>query len=283
MSSNHRARALLLSASIALVGCLAPVDDEVGVNDAIGVPYETMEGPYGNNGLNPVDFWSLSNQQALRALGAGALNNSSGALVSTSLLGTAGGRSVLSYTIRCALPGSASVQAADGSVFYGDLGFAPDWSTRALTTSEQRWMTACLLQHLNGLGQHVTMLLQGSHSALDPNPGEDYSDYAIGDITTFGNVFEQNLLGYKAWACVDPILDLSCGVGLSTITLERLCGLSPTCGINILGPCALYCSYSASGDPSCTPLLGSTYTQSIASKLEESAFISLYPLCLLPP
>lgn len=283
MSSIHCARALLLSASIAMVGCLAPVDDEIGVNDAIGVPYETMEGPWGNNGLNPVDFWSLSNQQALRSLGAAALRGSSGALVSTSLLDTAGGRSVLSYTIRCALPGGASVQAADGSVFHGELGFAPDWSTRALTTSEQRWMTACLLQHLNGVGQHVTMLMQGSHAVLDPVPGEDYSDYTIGDITTFGNVFEQSLLGYKAWACIDPILDLSCGIGLSTITLERLCGLSPTCGINILGPCGLYCSYSASGDPSCTPLLGSTYTQAIASKLEESAFISLYPLCLLPP
>ena len=53
-------------------------------------------------------------------------------------------------------------------------------------------------------------------------------------------------------------------------------------GTEFEGTPAMQCSYSASGDPSCTPLLGSTYTQAIASKLEESAFISLYPLCILP-
>jgi hypothetical protein len=281
MSTCRIARAFLLSSSIVMSGCIAGTStEEAGVSDPIAVPYETMEGPVTSNGLDPFDFWAPENQQALRSLGAAGLLGSGGALVPTSLLDDESGTSVLRHAIRCALPGAQTVQSASGASFQGDLGLAPDWTSRALTTSERRWVTACLLQLLNGVGAHVSILLRGNHPALDPDPGLDLSSYTIDDTTAFGDVFA---LSGHSWVCVNPGVQLSCGIGASQYTLARLCGLSPTCGATLLGPCIFYCGYDADGAPtSCSVPFGSTYTQSIASKLEESVFLSLYPLCILP-
>lgn len=237
-----------------------------------------MEGPIGVNGLDPVDFWKPENQQALRALGAGPLLGGDGALVATPLLNTEGGRAVLSYALRCGLAEGTSAEAAGGQSFEGEIGLAPAWALRGLNTSEQRWTTACLLSHLNGVGAHVPIMLQGSHPALDPIPGLDITDYNIADATTFGNLFTSSP---KAYVCADVGLNLACGVGLSTHTLTRLCGLSPTCGITMLGLCALSCTYSSGDDPACGPLLGPVYNEAISTRLEETAFLSLYPVCNL--
>ncbi len=279
MSTHGAASALLLSFLTAMTGCIASADTEEALDiDPLAVPYETMEGPETSNGLSPVAFWDLGNQQALRSLGAAALVGASGTLPATALLGTAGGRSVLGYTVRCALPAGVTVQSANGEVFQGDIGLAPAWTSRALTTSEQRWMTACLLQQLNGVGAHVPILLTGAHPALVPDPGVDTSSYEVADATTFGNLFASSP---RAYVCADLGLHLACGVGFSAHTLQRLCGLSPTCGISVLGLCALTCSYGPSGAPSCGPLFGPSYTETISTRVEETGFLSLYPLCAL--
>jgi hypothetical protein len=198
-------------------------------------------------------------------------------LVSTPLLKEASGRSVLRYAIKCALPGGQTVHSSSGASFKGEDALAPAWTSRALTTSERRWVTACLLQLLNGVGAHVPILLQGSHPALTPDPGVDLSSYTIQDTTVFGNLFVQS---GPAWVCINSSVQLACGVGWSEHTLQRICGLSPTCGITLLGPCALSCGYDARGVPStCSPILGEAYAQAITSKLQESGFLALYPLC----
>jgi hypothetical protein len=273
---------ILLSVLSSGSGCLA-AGDAGDIDGSVAVPRAALAGPVGANGLSPVDFWAPSIQADLRDLGDGALLTWGGALVNTDLLDTAGGRSVLEYTIRCALSDGTTVQR-DGYAFEGDLALAPAWTSRGLTTSEQRWMTACLLQHLNGLGASVPIMLEGSHPALVPDEGDDVSEYTIPDTTAFGNLFLPPLLGLlpKAYVCLDPGLDLACGAGLSLYTLERICGLSPTCGITVLGLCDLVCTYDEEGDPTCTAPLGSTYPQAIVSKLDESLFLSLWPLCELP-
>lgn len=267
----------LVGASLLTASCgAAPEEDPVSAVDW-EIPVTPTDGPHGLNGLDPVDFWTPENQAALRTLGAGALLDGSGALVSTALLDTAGGRSVLGYAIRCALDEGSSVERS-GFTFEGQIGLATAWASRGLTTSEQRWMTACLLQHLNGLGANVPIMLIGSHSALDPVPGEDTSDFTIRDATAYGNLFASTP---RAYVCANVGLELSCGLGWSTDLLTRLCGLSPTCGVSVLNLCLLSCSYDAEGDPTCGVLLGPTYTESIATRVEETGFLSLYPLCSL--
>lgn len=265
----------LLGASLLAAACGA-APEGAGEDDVDwDIPAAPMDKPIGMNGLDPVDFWTPANQQALRSLGAGALLDGSGALVSTALLDTAGGRSVLGYAIRCALAGGSSATGG-GYTFEGELGLATAWASRGLTTSEQRWMTACLLQHLNGLGAHVPIMLLGNHPALDSTPGVDGSDFTIPDATAYGNLFASTPAAY---VCANVGLELGCGVGWSTDLLTRLCGLSPTCGVSVLNLCALSCSYDAEGDPTCSVLLGPTYPESIATRVEETGFLSLYPLC----
>lgn len=269
---------LALTSTLLATGCAldASVDD-FDIGGDLSVPYETMEGPVTGNGLNPLDFWAPENRQALTALASGPLLTAQGALVPTPLLATPGGQSVLAHTLRCALPAGASIPGPAGVPFTGSIGLAPDWQTRGLTPTEQRWMTACLLQLLNGLAASVALMLEGSHPALDPRPGEDRADYVISDVTVFGNLFTPTPAAY---VCVDPMIELHCdGIGWSNYTLLRLCGLSPSCGITPLTLCPLYCTRDANGDPACALPLGPDYPEAISSKVTETSFISLYPLC----
>ena len=258
-----------------LIGCAGPPDVDID-GEVLAPPAETLAGPIGANGMNPAHFWAPATQSALRTLGGQALA-SGGALAATPLLDTAGGAGVLGYVVRCALPEGATVTSAGGAAFQGALGLAPDWTGRALTTSEQRWVTACLLQHLNGLAASVPVMLEGSHPALDPRPGESTSAFSVEDITTFGNVFVPAL--FPAYACFDSLLQDGCGLDLSLHSLTRLCGLAPLCGVTVLGPCALHCTDDGAGDPACQVLLGPSYPQSIRSSVQDTDLLALYPGC----
>ena len=258
-------------------GCLRsgePADDPVdGIPD---VPRTTLDIPVSTNGMNPLDFWAPANQQALRDMGAAALLREGGVLWATPLLDTAAGRSILGYTLGCALGDGATVQSVTGYMFAGNLALAPGWTGRSLTTSEQRWVTACLLDHLNGLNVTVPILMVGDHQALALHPGDDVSGYTIHDMTAFGNLF---LGSPTAYLCVDLDICLACGVGYSTYTLQRICGASATCGATHLGVCGLICAHDAAGNPTCTVPLGATYGEAIATRLQRSGAVSLYPVC----
>jgi hypothetical protein len=276
MSLSRNVFMAQLSVCVLASGCTLGGETQDAPLDPIAVPSTTLDRPLGTNGLSPVDFWAPANQQALRNLGAAALQGTGGTLVATPLLDTAGGRSILSHVFRCALSDSTTVQSVAGYTFAGDFNLAPAWTSRSLTTSEQRWLTACLLDHLNGLGASVSILLQGSHPGLVADPDDDPTGYTINDTTAFGNIFLGNP---KAYVCVDPGIQIACGVGFSTYTLQRICGLSPTCGASLLGLCTLICAHDAAGDPTCTVPLGSTYPEAISTKLSETAALSLYPVC----
>jgi hypothetical protein len=272
----------LFGVCVLVLGCSGEEEPEDVPSARISdVSYTRFDWPISANGLNPTDFWVPANQQALRSLGASALFNAGGTLVPTTLLNTPSGRSVLSYTVRCALGRNTTAQSAAGDAFVGELNLAPAWASRPLNTSEQRWLTACLLDHLNGLDAEVSVAMVGHHPALVAEPGSDSSDYTISDETAFGNLF---LPSPKAYICPDLGINLVCSVQVSTYTLQRICGLSPSCGATVLLPCSpLICNRDAAGNPTCTyPLLfGSTYTEAISTKLEENVALSLYPLCSL--
>lgn len=294
----------LLGAGVFTAGCAAPLDTDP-VETADTDPVETAElpirrtaVPIGCNGLLPSDFWAPANRTAFQTLGRAALAGANKVVAPTALLGTSGGRSVLDYTVRCALSSEQVVYGPDGREFHGAFGFAPEWATRALTTSEQRWVSACIFQHLNGTGEHVDILLQGSHPALDgPLDEAPYSEFVVHDATMYGNAFLSGpIAGY---ACIDPdlsgelsALSLSCPLDLSLLSLERLCGHVPTCGIAFLGLCDLTCVKNVAGDQTCypLPLLGAvlgpllgpsvqSYSETIRSEVRDSDLLPLYNGC----
>ena len=274
MSSLRSASFTILATILSASACVGSPEDDL-VDGDLAVPLTPLGGPIGANGMSPIDFWGLSTQAALRSLGQQGIAGPGGAIVDTPLLDTAAGRSVLDYVVRCALPTGTTLYGDGGLELHGQIGLASAWTGRGLTTSEQRWMTACLLQHLNGLGAHVEIMLDGAHAALDAVPGVDISEFTVEDATMFGNVF---VSGATAYACIDLSLDLTCALDLGFLTLERICGLSPTCGLTFLVLCGLHCSYS-DGDPTCYILLGPTYTQAIQTRVRDTDLLELYPGC----
>src|SRR5262249_53524270 len=80
------------------------------------------------------------------------------ALTDPSLASTAAKRTQLTYLVRCALPAELALYTdQDGTrfTFPGGLGLAPRWVDEAMTPSEERWVSACLLAHVNAVGTSV--------------------------------------------------------------------------------------------------------------------------------
>ncbi|WP_437586004.1 hypothetical protein [Sorangium sp. So ce1000] len=297
MSSIRFIAVGFLGASVVATGCAVPSDEEPV--ETAEMPMRRPVAPIGANGLLPSDFWASANRTAFRALGQSALAGAGGVVVATPLLDTSGGKSVLDYTVRCALSSGQVVYGPNGRPFYGSFGFAPEWTERALTTSEQRWVSACIFQHLNGTGEHVEILLQGSHPALDcPLDEEPFADFVVHDATMYGNAFLPGTIA--GYACIDPdltgqlsSLSLSCPLDLRLLSLERLCGHVPTCGIAFLGLCDLTCVKDAAGNQTCDniplllgsllrPLLGSSfqrYSETIRTNVRDSDLLPLYNGC----
>jgi hypothetical protein len=78
-------------------------------------------------------------------------------LADPSLASTAQKRQQLSYLVQCALPADVELYAQQGSerfTFPGRMGLAPRWLTEAMTPSEERWVSACLLARINCPRRH---------------------------------------------------------------------------------------------------------------------------------
>ena len=74
------------------------------------------------------------------------------ALADPTLAATAAKREQLKYLVRCALPADVTVYAdieGERFTFPGSIGLAPRWLTEAMTPREERWVSACLLAHVN--------------------------------------------------------------------------------------------------------------------------------------
>lgn len=263
---------MMLATSIVLSGCALDAGD--AEEESIGTAEDAV---VWGNGNDPTFFWAPSTQSALVALAGAPLVTASGNLASTPLATTASGKALLSYVVGCALPAGAGVPSAQaGTSFHGAVGLAPSWATSPLSaTADRRWMTSCLLQTLNGLGAHVAIRLSGYHPALDDVSSSDAATFSVHDATMFGNIFRSSPYAY---ACTDVDLLGACGIATSLSTLQRICGLSPTCGVTVLGPCWLSCQTGAGGR-TCYGLQGGAHQESISSSVQETIAVDLYPLC----
>ncbi len=263
---------MTLATSLVISGCALDTTDTEG--ESIGTAEDAV---VWGNGNDPTFFWAPATQAALVALAGAPLLTSSGELASTSLATTESGRALLSYVVGCALPAGTSAPSAQaGTSFYGAVGLATTWATSPLsTTTDRRWMTSCLLQTLNGLGVHVPIRLTGHHASLDDTSSSDAETFSVNDATMFGNIFRSSPYAY---ACTDVDLISACGVSTSLSTLQRICGLSPTCGVTVLGPCAIACP-TGLGGKTCYGAQGGAHQEWIASSVQESVAVDLYPLC----
>lgn len=265
-----RSISIALAASFLLTsGCIAePTTDEAMGEDVA----ETQEALIDfANGVFAEYFQNGDVRDAVKLMGMKPLPFGSNFLSST-----ANGREVIAHLVNCALP-IGNVVMINGVKYYGRVGLWPQWADVPLdNVKAQRWITACLLQSLNGYGVSIDIGLDGSNAML--HPGEPLPGYEINDITTFGNAFAANPTMY---VCHSKDLEAACGYATSSKEKFRVCGNSASCGMIFLGACAGVCEYDEKGSPACTVPGGDTYKESIQSSLSKDGFQKLYQDCQL--
>jgi len=261
--------AVALIVGIAASGCVGDDASNPFDGEALDVPRETMglsgdpeDDPPGSlNGYRVPCFWNHGVQATYRQLGAGPLVDSRGYLPSMPNLpappllnlGESCRDQALHYLAMCALPQGSSVRdPVTGTWHHGWLGLTPNWLTAALTTSEQEWMTSCLMQHVNGLDTDFNILLEGNKSGL-------YYDsvlqdkYPVRESITWGNLFASttplfnrdgsatSYTAFQAYVCHRDDLSQD-GCYITNILDKRICDTTAECDFVDMGDCTTACT-----------------------------------------
>jgi len=125
------------------------------------------------------------------------------------LMSVDGGRKLLEYIVKCALPDNHSITKQDQYghpyTFEGHLGLAPAWENGACDGPCKRWVSACMLAHVNTAGVHIPINVVGQNAGLGWGQEPDYPNQ---EGTFFGNIFEANNAGLPdAYYCNGPGFD----------------------------------------------------------------------------
>ena len=154
------------------------------------------------------------------------------------VLSTADGRNYLTYLFLCALDEDQTVVGSvNGQVyeFTGSLGLAPEWVDRGMDDSERRWLSACLVAHINEVGATVEISTR-AEGKLTTN-AQETEDFATYEGTFFGYTFGQDI---EVYSCSGDLADVA--MANSPDRAVRTCADdSAVCGVNYLGACRDIC------------------------------------------
>jgi len=183
--------------------------------------------------------------------------------------------SVMSYIVKCALPGASSLSWTNpmtGTAYAwpGNLGLAPTWASgQPATTTEQQLITACLAAHANKYGLHIQLAVEGrdSQGAQIPTSLGELLTYSVHEGCFFGNLFTgDGIFSGTADLAYSPANSSPRACALETPLSD-----STTCApIQDVGPCLRYCKPDLTGTyySSCT-YQGKTY-QPLATRIHPS-------------
>ena len=159
--------------------------------------------------------------------------------------------------MRCALPADVALYAdieGERFTFPGSIGLAPHWLTEAMTPSEERWVSACLLAHVNYFGKHVRISIRATGIVVPEleASAEEQQTYTIFEGGFFGNLFAPAPVAYTCQGtrtpaqAQDPILqDRVCTQETGATTAE---GMPVTvCQFLVTGPCEEPHSFTVDG------------------------------------
>ena len=106
----------------------------------------TSEPRLAANGISPSDILSTNLDQA--ALTSAAIDQ---------YAVTATGNRYLLYLVECALGTTQSVTSTTAPVktYIGQYGLATGWTGAALSATNRRWVSACMLARVNATGENV--------------------------------------------------------------------------------------------------------------------------------
>jgi len=193
---------LSFGAIVGLIGCNDPRVDGDTIVTASSL--ETMNGLSMNglsmNGLsmNGLSMNGLSmNGLSMKGLSMNGLATVDGLSNTAGLMTTAGGRDIVKYMVRCALPAGQSLTKQDQNgvsyTFDGAIGIAPEALNSACDMDCQERISACMLAHVNNSGTHISIWLDGPDAAIGwgSSPAYPYQEGAY-----FGNLIANPWQGY---------------------------------------------------------------------------------------
>jgi hypothetical protein len=167
-------------------------------------------------------------------------------------------RHQLQYLVRCALPQSIILYTQQGTerfTFPGEMGLAPGWLQHAMTPTEERWVSACMLAMVNYFGKHVEVSIRAEPPPvpfLVPSDEEKHH-FTIFEGGFFGNLFRPHPVAYVCRGTRTPIDDQA------PVLQDRVC-TRPTnektpdgkpltlCRFILTGPCADSTSFTVDGE-----------------------------------
>jgi hypothetical protein len=99
----------------------------------------------------------------------------------------------------------------DGTcTFEGNVGLAPDWATRRLSSAGQGWVSACMLARINAFDTAEGISLRGSHPSLSPSSSE-LGTYTLEEGSFYGNIFGGSAIDWNACQGADQYAWLNGG------------------------------------------------------------------------
>src|SRR4029079_12203872 len=139
--------------------------------------------------MNGLSMTVLSmNGLSMNGLSMNGLASVDGLSNTAGLMTTPGGRDIVKYMVRCALPTGQSLTKQDQNgvsyTFPGVIGIAPEAVNRPCDLDCQERISACMLAHVNNSGTHIAIWLDGPDAAIGwgSSPAYPYQEGAY-----FGN------------------------------------------------------------------------------------------------
>jgi hypothetical protein len=177
---------------------------------------------------------------------------------------TEDGRQALKYLVGCALADGHNITAyytdpvTGPEEFHagGSVGMADGWTSGALTTTQQKWLTSCVSALTNRTGASVTVSVRGPSTTLSSTSTE-LTTYVTQEGAYFGNAFTATgILACKGTGTVTTT-GRDCAKGTSV-------GGKTQCNFTYTGTCATVCSAGSQYMNSCT-YSGTTYAQAVTA------------------
>jgi hypothetical protein len=254
---SHALRAALVALPLAVSACATAEDDpDLETSDLISF-----------NGLAPEAL--LESGEALSALAGAPLDGAT-----TELASSQDGQAVLTDLVRCALPtGDAVSFPTDGGpdlVLTGLIGLAPDWRDGPIGETDQRFVTACLMAHVNGRETPFPISVRSSRRNASLT---ERLTFPAEEMAVYGNLFAPER---EMFACfgeaVAQTLGSSGGIdetlGLPSYLDVRFCSIDQKCGFSLVGACFRFPGVTSS---SCESRSSTVYDACHEKPIEEIA------------
>lgn len=269
----NRTITTMILAAMTATGCASdPMIDEEAP------PLETLEGTTGvpgSNGLLVTTFQAESS--ALRELmNQGIYTDATKQNLNPNVIAflddSSGKRKVFTYAIRCALPTSdtitRSLRVYKGG---GILTTTTQWTVAGLNTAAKEDLFACIVAHLNPLGELVPIFLSGP----SVRPETLSTGYPVREALFTAELTEVGV-SYHVW----PLFAVPemCAANPFDALKERVCGQDALeCSLVPHQSTGSDCTLTTPGDDGRAICLG---RKAIMTRLQNADFLStLYPEC----